>query len=104
MKKRFLGTKSNTDWFIAGLVGAGLYYILLDKTVGIGPVDTLLEEVGDITTLEGRGKGILPDFLPGNMVGDDNEPPIDEDKVAKDAGMGGVSFGNAYLSERLTLS
>jgi hypothetical protein len=102
MKKRFLGTKSNTDWFIYGLVGAGLYFILLDKATGIQPVDTLLEGVGDITGIEGRGKGFLPDLLPGNMS-DDNEPPIDEGKVADDAGMG-LSFGNAYVAERLTIS
>ena len=104
-KKRFLGlggSKDSTKWLIGGIVAAGLYFILLDKTTGIAPIDQLLEGVGDISGIEGRGKGYIPDVIPGNMQ-PDNEPPIDDEKVAADAGMS-LNFGNAYYTERLTIS
>ena len=108
-KKRFFGlggSKDSTKWLLGGIVAAGLYFILLDKTTGISPIDQLLEIVGDISGIEGRGKGYIPDVIPGNMTPDvtgDTEPPIDEEKVAADAGMS-LNFGNAYLAERLTIS
>lgn len=93
-------------WLVGGIAAAGLYFILLDKSTGIAPIDQLLQGVGDISGIEGRGKGYIPDIIPGNMTGDDDgtgEPPIDAGKVADDAGMS-LSFGNAYLADRLTLS
>lgn len=106
--KKFLGlggSKDSTKWLLGGIVAAGLYFILLDKTTGIAPIDQLLEGVGDISGIEGRGKGYIPDVIPGNMTPDvvGTEPPIDEEKVAADAGMS-LNFGNAYLADRLTIS
>ena len=105
--KKFLGFggKDSTKWLIAGGVAGALYFILLDKSTGIAPIDQLLQGIGGITGIEGRGKGFIPDYadvLPGNMTGD-TEPPIDQEKVAADAGMS-LNFGNAYLAERLTVS
>jgi len=108
--KRFLGLgggKSSTNWLVIGGVAGALYFILLDKSTGISPIDQLLQGIGGATGIEGRGKGFIPDYadyLPGNMTGaDDTEPPIDQGKVAADAGMS-LNFGNAYLADRLTLS
>src|SRR6185436_956815 len=106
--KRFLGLaggKSSTNWLVIGGVAGALYFILLDKSTGIAPIDQLLQGIGDATGIEGRGKGYIPDVIPGNMTpnGDDTEPPVDQDKVAADSGMA-LNFGNAYLAERLTIS
>ena len=96
--KKFLGLNGKgNNWFLYGLVGAGLYFILLDKSTGIAPIDQILGGIGGVTGIEGRGKGFIPDVIPGNMTpnGDaDTEPPIDEEKVAEDAGMS-LNFGNA---------
>ena len=107
--KKFLNfggkSSSSTKWLIGGAVAGALYFILLDKSTGIAPIDQLLQGIGGITGIEGRGKGLIPDYtdvLPGNMTGD-NEPPIDQEKVAADAGMS-LNFGNAYVAERLTVS
>ena len=105
--KKFLnfGGNSSTKWLIGGAVAGALYFILLDKSTGIAPIDQLLQGIGGITGIEGRGKGFIPDYsdvIPGNMQ-TDNEPPIDQEKVAADSGMS-LNFGNAYLAERLTVS
>jgi len=109
--KRFLGLgggKSSTNWLLIGGVAGALYFILLDKSTGIAPLDQLLQGIGGASGIEGRGKGFIPDYadyIPGNMTGaeDGGEPPVDQEKVAADAGMS-LNFGNAYLADRLTLS
>lgn len=103
--KRFLGFggKDSNKWLIGGAIAGALYFILLDKSTGIAPIDQLLQGIGGVTGIEGRGKGFIPDVIPGNMTGEDTEPPIDEEKVAEDAGMS-LNFGNAYVAERLTVS
>lgn len=103
MKKFLSLNDSNTKWLIGGAIAGALYFILLDKSTGISPLDQLLQGIGGVTGIEGRGKGFIPDVIPGNMTGaPDNEPPIDQEKVAADSGMS-LNFGNAYLADRLTI-
>jgi len=64
-KGSFMGIHlDKTAWLVLGLGGGiALYLMLLGKDTGIKPADMLIRKVGDITDLEGAGKGILPDFL-----------------------------------------
>src|SRR5688500_19978106 len=67
-KKRFavkiLGkTFSWTQLLLGGAAAAGLYYILSNRDTGIPFVDQVLEPIGDITGLEGRGQGFAPQFF-----------------------------------------
>lgn len=53
-----------TAWLVVGVVGgAALYLMLLGRDTGFKPVDTIIDDVGAFTHLEGAGKGFLPDVL-----------------------------------------
>jgi hypothetical protein len=55
-------------WLLGGLLiggAAGLYYILAGKQTGFGPADAILEPIGDITGLGGKGSSFLPQVFGG---------------------------------------
>lgn len=89
-------------WLLGGALvagAAGLYYILAGKSTGFGPVDAILEPVGNITGLGGKGAGLLPQVF-GPTVPAGAVPPATPVKP-----VGGLSqdfsggyFGGAYAT------
>ena len=74
MRLRIPGMKggiNNKQLMWGGLLGlgaVGLYFILANKDTGIPFADQLLEPVGDITGLEGKGPQLLPQLFPGDAA------------------------------------
>jgi|SRR5687767_2281474 len=92
-KKRFavkiLGkTFSWTQLLLGGAAAAGLYYILSNRDTGIPFVDQVLEPIGDITGLEGRGQGFAPQFF--------GSAPAPVPVSSGPTGYGDWRFTNAY--------
>src|SRR5918996_1155925 len=84
-----------------GLLGAaGLYYILAGKQTGFGPADAILEPIGDITGLGGKGSSFLPQVFGGApTVPAGAVPPSTPVKpvgLAQD--FSGGYFGGAYAT------
>ena len=87
------GGISNTNlmWGAAlGLGAVGLYYILSNKDTGIPFADQLLEPIGDITGLEGRGPQILPQVF--------GEGSAAYGQGFEDLNFAGASYGDWYGS------
>lgn len=90
---KILGRSFSWTQVAIGAVGlAGLYYILSNRDTGIPFVDQVLEPVGDITGLEGRGQGFAPSIF-------GSAPPIEAPVAAgPTSGWGDWRFTNAYAA------
>ena len=97
-KKAFKVPKlSQTEWLIVGGVSAAaLYLILMNRNIGFGPVDAALEPIGDITGLEGRGAGILPNIPFGSPEVPPPPPDADDDDIK--------AMQAEYLDDRMTIA
>lgn len=84
-------SRQQLPWTIGGLVAGGaLYFILTGQNTGIGPADSVLREVGDLTKLEGVFANQTPTGLkhaPGHTTTVHNTPSL---------GVGLGPFPNAY--------
>ena len=61
---RILGrTFSTTQLAIGGLGLAALYYILSNRDTGIGPIDSILNPIGQGLGIEGAGQGFAPQIF-----------------------------------------
>ena len=85
-------------WLLGGALvagAAGLYYVLAGKSTGIGPVDAILEPIGDVTGLGGKGSGFLPQLF-GPTVPAGAVPPATPVKP-----VGGLAqdFSGGYMGQ-----
>lgn len=89
------GSKQSYPWIIGGLaVGAGLYFILTGQNTGIGPLDVGLQDIGNITKLE----GIFPNTTAAGLRPAPGKTTIVAQTPAT-AGGGGPAgtFGSSHL-------
>jgi hypothetical protein len=82
-----------------GIVGAGaLYYILAGKSTGFAPLDMVLEPVGDLTGLGGKGSSLVPQLFGGVVPAGAVPPATPVKPVGLAQDFSGGYMGQSYAT------
>lgn len=85
-------------WAAAAAAAIGGYFILANKDIGIPFIDQPLEQIGDITGLEGQGSSLIPSIFGPPQVAADSPAMTAPAAIPPANSQYYLQYSNAYLA------